>query len=92
MPQKKHSDAIDRELCEALGKPLTRGELAVLKVVLDGHTTSVQAATALGVTVRTVRTHLTHIYAKTGADNLAALVLMALGRKLCAVDLSDIVW
>ena len=36
---------------------------------------------------RTIQTHLANIYAKTGAQNKAELILMAQGSKPCAIDL-----
>lgn len=75
----------------SLGTPLTRRELDVVRSLLAGHVTTADMGKALGIDARTVESHLTHIYAKSGAINLADLMLMALGRKPSAVDF-DIAW
>jgi DNA-binding CsgD family transcriptional regulator len=66
---------------------LSPAQLKVVRTVIAGHTTPVEVGQQLGISERTVRTHLSSIYAKTGAANLTALVLMALGHKECAIDL-----
>lgn len=52
---------------------LTRSEREVVAVLLTGAHNR-QIATQLFVTEATVRTHLTHIYAKLGVDGRAALI------------------
>lgn len=73
-----------------LGKPLTDSEVQTVKAVLAGYTYHKEIANYLGISTTTVSGRLSAIFAKTGACNLADLVLMALGRKIGAVDLSDI--
>lgn len=89
---KKRADHIDKALGRLWGKPLTGREVEVVGAILAGHTTNQQIAQRLVVTRKTTQTHLGNIYAKTGAQNHADLILMALGRKACAVDLSNIIW
>lgn len=66
---------------------LTAAELQVVRTILAGHTTQREISNQLGISERTVQTHLGTIYAKTGATNMTALALMALGHKPCAIDL-----
>lgn len=72
------------------GARLTTREIAVIEALLQGCVTYKQLAGALEISPRTVQTHLCAIFAKTGAVSLADLVLMAVGRKTCAVDLSEV--
>ena len=55
---------------------LTDREWQVLRLVADGHTNA-EIATILGVAVRTVETHRSHIVQKTGAQTRAQLVHLA---------------
>ena len=64
----------------------------MVSAILAGNTTNEGIGALLVITRKTVQTHLYHIYAKTGAANHADIILMALGRKACAVDLSGIIW
>lgn len=89
---KKRPDYIDMALGQLSGKPLTRRETQVVAVILAGDTTNERIGAALVITTKTVQTHLFHIYAKTGAADKADLILMVMGRKACAVDLSNIIW
>jgi DNA-binding CsgD family transcriptional regulator len=89
MARRKHSDRIDAELGLLYGKPLTEREGDTVRAVLAGHTTRQTIGAAMTVTYRTANAHLWRIYAKTGAHNMADLVLMAVGRKPCDVDLSE---
>lgn len=89
---KKRADYIDKALGRLRGKPLTRREVEVVATILAGHTTNEQIGAALTIARKTVHAHLGNIYAKTSAANHADIILMALGRKPCAVDLSNIVW
>jgi DNA-binding CsgD family transcriptional regulator len=50
------------------GHPLTARELEILSLVAAGETTSA-IAEQLGISQATVKTHLTHVYRKTGARN-----------------------
>lgn len=81
------SDRIDAELGALHGKPLTRREQDVVQAVLAGCTTRQTIGAHLTVSYRTANAHLWRIYAKTGAINLADLVLMAVGRKACPIRL-----
>ena len=67
---------------------LTQSEVAVIRAIMAGQTTGKELAKALGVSTRTIQTHLSNIYKKTGAYNKADLVLIALGRKDVAIDVA----
>lgn len=58
---------------------LTRREIDVIRAILTGKTTTRDLADALHISEKTVRSHITRIYAKVGAKNMAHLVLMCLG-------------
>ena len=58
---------------------ITDRELEVLRAVGEGHT-SKQIAYQLGITERTVKAHLTHIYNKLGVDSRAAAIAEAAKR------------
>lgn len=89
---RKRADYIDKALGRLRGKPLTRREVEIIAAILAGHTTNEQIGATLVIARKTVQTHLGNIYAKTSAQNHADLILMALGRKVGAVDLSNIIW
>lgn len=74
----------------ALGKRLSQSEIETVKTILAGYTFHKEIADHLGISPATVGGRLSIIFAKTGAGNIADLVLMAVGRKIGAVDLSDI--
>ena len=75
-----------------LGDPLSKREIALIRVILSGHTRREDIALWMGnISDRTVQSHLGKIYTKTGADGMADLILMAFRRKWCAVDMSMIV-
>lgn len=65
---------------------LTPTEVAVVRAIIDGHTTYVAIAELLIMSPKTVQGHLAEIYQKTHAVNMTALVLMALRLKPCAID------
>ena len=50
------------------GNPLTRRELEILALLADGMTTP-QISERLGIRPATIKTHLTSVYRKTGAQN-----------------------
>jgi DNA-binding NarL/FixJ family response regulator len=52
---------------------LTASEQSVLVALTNGHSVT-QVASDLGVAVSTIRTHVRHLFEKTGARNLRALV------------------
>ena len=66
-----------------------------MRVILAGHTTAEEMSAVLRqiydpgqpMSKRTIQTHLANIYAKTGAQNKAELILMAQGSKPCAIDI-----
>lgn len=58
---------------------ITERELEVLRAVGEGNT-SKQIAYQLGITERTVKAHLTHIYNKLGVDSRAAAIAEAAKR------------
>jgi len=55
---------------------LTRRQRAVVAAILDGYTSNELIAAKLGISVRTVATHLNRIYDKIGARDRAHLVLL----------------
>jgi len=83
------SDRLDAELGLLHGKPLTEREGDTLRAILAGCTTRHAIATEMIVTHGTAAAHVWRLYSKTGAHNMADLVLMAVGRKPCVVDLSE---
>jgi DNA-binding CsgD family transcriptional regulator len=87
--RRKIADNIAKDLGRLLGQPLTRRERDVVRAVLAGAVTEKDLGQALSLEGSTVRAHLYHIFTKTGAINLADLVLMAVGRKPSVVDLGD---
>lgn len=56
-------------------KNLSPREIEIIDSVMGGATTADELADQLCIEVLTVRCHLRHIYGKTGARNLADLVL-----------------
>lgn len=64
---------------ERRGCPLSERELQALRCVADG-LTNVETAQALGVAAATVKTHLDHVFVKTGTTGRAAAVALALRR------------
>ena len=61
------------------GCPLSERELEALRFVADG-LTNVETAEALGVAAATVKSHLDHVFLKTGTTGRAAAVALALRR------------
>ena len=82
------ADYIEAQMQNLLGKPLSDREHEVTQAILAGCTTKAMLAARLGIAGGTVGSHLTRIFAKTGAVNLADLILMAWGRKACVIDLN----
>ncbi|GAA3155204.1 response regulator transcription factor [Planomonospora alba] len=64
----------------AAGVPSPR-ELEVLRLIAAGATNR-EAARALLISETTVKTHLSHVFAKLGVDNRAAAVAVAMERRL----------
>ena len=60
-----------------MGKPLTRTELKVLKMVVSGMS-SKEIAGVLGRSIRTIEDHRSHIMRKLGVHNLIELVERAI--------------
>lgn len=60
---------------------LTVREQEVVAAVVAGHVTLRRLAGALGITQRTVQTHLTTIYAKLGVVNMTGLALWAVAQR-----------
>lgn len=81
------ADRIDAELGTLYGKPLSRREGDAVRAVLAGCTTRQAVADHLTVSYGTASAHLWRVFAKTGAYNMADVVLMAVGRKDCPVRL-----
>lgn len=73
-----------------ISEELTDREKDVVRALLAGYTCRSEIARRLTISQRTADSHINAIYAKTGAVNMADLVLMALGRKPCPVDFSDV--
>lgn len=66
------------------GSPLTRREVDVLQLLAEGKSNK-QAAMELGVSIRTIESHRTHIMHKMGFQNFSELVRFAVRNNL--VDL-----
>jgi len=62
-------------------EPISQRELEVLELVAQG-TSNRDAAACLFISEATVKTHLTHIYAKLGVGDRAAAVAEAFNRGL----------
>jgi two-component system response regulator FixJ len=56
-----------------IGKPLTKSEMNVLKLIIDGKSNK-EIARLLYRSVRTVEVHRSHLMHKLGVDNLAGLI------------------
>ena len=56
--------------------PLTRREMAVLRIAATGRTTSAIAAVA-GISTETAKTHLANVYRKLGVQNRSQALLLA---------------
>lgn len=67
---------------------LTRAEMNVVRCVLDGHTENNEVAAQLALSPRTVGKHIERIRQKVGAKNKAELILMAVGRLQCKINLT----
>lgn len=63
------------------GPALTEREIEVLRAVAAGHTNKA-IALQLGITERTVKAHLSHVYDKFGVDSRAAAIAVAAERGL----------
>jgi DNA-binding NarL/FixJ family response regulator len=61
---------------ERVGENLTAREMEVLRLVAQG-LTNYQVARQLGLSIRTVEAHLTHIYAKLGVGSRTEAALLA---------------
>jgi DNA-binding CsgD family transcriptional regulator len=72
----------------ALPYELTAREVEVITRVARGDSNP-QIAAALVLSVRTVTTHLEHIFAKLGCDSRTRLTTKALAEGLCLLDLSS---
>ena len=71
------------------GAPLSVRERDVIAAIRAGHVTNVAIARYLTISPGTARGHISNVYLKTGAVNMADLVLMAFGHKPSAVQLDD---
>lgn len=67
-----------------LGKPLTRTEAKILKMVFDGKGNR-EIANLLNRSIRTVESHRAHIMHKLGVDNLVELIKRAVAMGLVEV-------
>lgn len=72
---------------KGLGLPLTKRETELVLALMDGHTSGLQLMAALGCGKGTVNFNTNQIYGKTGARNLATLVLMVTGAIECPTAL-----
>lgn len=66
---------------------LTARELEVLRAILNGYTANKELCRVLIISERTVQTHISNIFAQTGAMSKAELILMAIGHIPCSIDL-----
>jgi DNA-binding CsgD family transcriptional regulator len=76
------------ELGELIGLPFSAREVEIIRLVLSGKVTGNEIGRALFITEFGARSHLSNIYTKMNATNLAEVVLMVLGRIPCPVDLA----
>lgn len=65
---------------------LTATEMFILRAILAGHTTERDLCQHLNFNPRTLQSHITNMFNKTGAENKVDLVLMALGKKQGSID------
>lgn len=75
---------------KGLGLPLTEREIEVVLAVMEGHTTAKELSRAVGIAQPTVNNYLYQIYGKSGARNLAQVVLMMTGVMDCPEALQPI--
>jgi len=75
------TDTGSSSISQREGPPLSERELEVLKAVAKGER-SKEIAYHLGITERTVKAHLSNIYAKLGVDSRAAAIAVASQRGL----------
>jgi DNA-binding NarL/FixJ family response regulator len=68
-------------LQQSVNTSLTDKELAVFKLVAEGHENS-YIATALGITTRTVETHRDHVNKKFSVNSVAPLVHLAVAAEM----------
>jgi len=61
------------------GELLTDGENHVVRTIMAGHTTYQDIADNTRLSVKTIKTYMSRIYAKTQARNMVELVLMVAG-------------
>ncbi len=73
--------AVDAAPGPAPPASLTAREVEVLRLIAAGQTTR-EIADALGVSVHTARSHVMHIFDKTGCENRAAAAVFALRHRL----------
>lgn len=62
-----------------LGLLLTQREMSVVLAIMEGHTCAKALAAALGLSHSSANNYLYRVYAKSGAVNMAHLVLMITG-------------
>jgi FixJ family two-component response regulator len=72
---RRHAKTLGRDIAER-ARRLSPRERQVMGLVVAGGS-SKEAARVLGISVRTVEAHRTHVMHKMGATNLAELVAMA---------------
>ena len=76
IPLKEVSQALLKKEVDRLRNRISKREFEVLLLV--GGTTSKQMATQLGISIRTVENHRSHLMAKLNVTNAAALAPWAL--------------
>lgn len=81
--------SVKRQMGLQRGEPLTPAERETLQAVMVGHTVRSELAAVLSLSRCGVNVRLSQIYAKTGADTLADVVLMVYGKKASAINLSE---
>lgn len=69
------------------GLLLTQREMSVVLAIMEGHTCAKALATALGLSQASANNYLYRAYAKSGAVNMAQLVLMMTGVLPCPAAL-----
>ena len=71
-------------------RALTKGEIEIVLAIMAGHTTGQELATATDISKATAYGYLHKIYFKSGAINMAQVVLMMTGVTPCSAALLSV--
>lgn len=75
---------------KGLGLPLNRRETEIVLAIMEGHTAAKALAAAVGLSQSSINACLYRVYAKSGANNIAHLVLMIAGIQPCPEALQPV--